>query len=264
MMSDLSLVHVPSKDYVLLIGATRRSSMDISAAGMWRYRIQSSKWEEILDENDQPFELDTCERTPILSSNEQFVVLAPEGGYEPKQFQVLEIRDDDRYTLWNSSVTMLDHMHCWIMMKSGGRSETQLLAFGWIRQWIRKQVFAVSMSIPAAIMSLIGEWCSLQKIHCVTLEDYDKKNAELRAERGLDHKMIPLTDILASKLVKYQRQKYLPGSNILLADAYCVNADGDENAIITETVQSKESLDYLHSFWERRREIYIVAYDSWQ
>ena len=191
-IADVCLVHVPSKNCVLMLGGNDDSfsfdedSVDKST-GIWRYCVRSGLWEQMKDDEGKPFMfVDNPEIHQILlSSNERFVIIAPE---QRESLYVLDIGDDNQYKLWESSVQLPKQME--FITKSGGLSESKSLVFGWMR---RQKDFGL---VPIVIKTLISKWCSVEMIHSFNY-------AHCRQEDGAydrSHEKIMLTDVLCPKL----------------------------------------------------------------
>lgn len=185
---DVTLIHVPSKDIVLMIGGYHQSG-DIDwnkKTIIWQYRVTSGMWEEMKDQQHNSVELEPGEYDAVLSSNERFVIIVrKECDYH---FQILEFGDNDQCKLWQSPFVLPEPVV--VMTKSGGSSEIQVLVFGWIRK------HRAAALVPKSIMTLISEWCppsSVEMIHCFTEVSWDLGYAR-------KHLMIPLTDIVCSEL----------------------------------------------------------------
>ena len=174
-LCEFSLVHVPSKDIVLRMGGY--SCFWNPPAGIWQYSVASGIWKEMKDEDNNSFRLMSGAPQAVLSSNEQFVIICAPCSPAVKRFLVLDIRDDDQYKLWDSSVKRPELT---LMTKTGGQSEISLLIFGWIRKQDDLQF------VPRAIKTLITHWLCVEMIHCVTgVWDPEPR-----------HKMIAVMDIL--------------------------------------------------------------------
>ena len=185
-----SLVHVPSKEFVLMIGG---QSDEHTLVGVWRYRIGSRVWEEILDQHNKPFALGQNrnwgqEEFAVLSACERFVIFAPQTDfdfYQTECFKVLDIINDEQYKVWETSIQVPGYANA--MTKSGGPLDSRLLAFGWIRKLID------STFVPMAIRMLISDWISVEMIHCLKTRCPEEPDEAI-------HEMIPLTDILEARL----------------------------------------------------------------
>ena len=154
--------------------------------GIWRYCVRSGHWEQMQDDKGKPFKFVKNPELQqiVLSSNERYVIIASEQG---DSFHVLDIGDDDQYKLWESSVTVPDRMQ--FVTRSGGISESKLLAFGWMRK-LEDVCF-----VPIVIKTLISNWYSVEMIHSF---NYAHRQDDGVFDRS--HDKILLTDVLCPKL----------------------------------------------------------------
>lgn len=201
-VSDVTLIHVPSKDFLLMIGGEDVGDHDWRvgvSTGIWRYSLKSGLWKQMKDEQNNNFVFDSGKQRAVLSSDEQHVIIAPTDWFEGGRthFQVMDIRDDDTYKLWESSITVPyfdelgSHVFDSMMISgdSGGSSQAQALISGWIRrQFVSKQ--GGTKALPLVIMKLISQRCSLEMVHYF---GHDGDNVQ-------SHLMKPLADILYPKL----------------------------------------------------------------
>lgn len=173
---DYSLVHVPSKKILLMIGGFQKS--DRMTTGVWRYGMSSGIWEEMKDEDSNSFRFHGGVVDSVLSSNERYVIIAVAryvknkskwGFYEENEFHFLDIENNGSYKLRKSSLTLPDvegasrnGSRLRTMTTTGGLLESKLLISG----WLRKQ--RASENVPLDIMRLISEWCSkdIIRLHC--------------------------------------------------------------------------------------------------
>ena len=201
-ITGCSLIHVPSKGIILMIGGRgygkeeqrpvfpgpAKTEQNSRRIGVWRYHIASNRWEQI-----EGIEFNYYKFGSVLSSDERYVIIM--GGYQfrdengPKQSQlptncihVLDIKHDDGYKLWRSAVVSPKDCSCSsLVARTGDLRKYKLLKSGWIRK-----VLGSTLKTPIVVQDLIVEFGYTEMIHCVDSAD-------------LNHKMISLVDILRSE-----------------------------------------------------------------
>ena len=164
-----SLVHVPSKNILLIFGG------DITnpKCYLWRYHIGSERWEQI-----KAIQCDgNC--AAILTSDERFVIIKSYA-YNKTHLFILDIRDDNAYKLRESPISIQSTIPG-IFARTGGIKESVATAAGWIRR------ISKSRSTPSMC---IARWYAKESIHWIVRKHGEEPN----------HQMIALKDILALNL----------------------------------------------------------------
>ena len=207
-----SLIHVPSKGIILMIGgrgcgkeeqrpvypASEKTEQNSQMIGIWRYHIASDRWEQI-EGIEFNYYLSGC----VLSSDERYVIIM--GGYRfrnkkgprklwswPSEYiHVLDIKHDDSYKLWRSPVEspIFEVGYTSFVARTGNLKQYNLLKSGWIRR-----VLGSTLETPMVIQDLIVKFGFVEMIHCVDTTD-------------VYHKMRPLVDILRKKKRKKKKHK---------------------------------------------------------
>lgn len=163
---QISLVHVLTKGMLLLFGSFRDGESD--CVGIWRYIIEANKWEEIRNY------LGKTVRNAVLTSDQQFVILScvdpiNEGKEKPQSILVVDIRDDNLYSFWMSSLK-IPRSSAYRVMRSGGDGGGEgsaLLVSGWIRQLFANQEYR-EMSVPSVVVNIISQWSPMpETIHWI-------------------------------------------------------------------------------------------------
>ena len=206
-----SLIHVPSKGIILMIGGRgygqeeqlpvyptpEKTEQNSQMIGIWRYHTASDRWEQI-EGIDFNYYLSGC----VLSSDERYVIIM--GGYRfrnkkgprkvsfPSEYiHVLDIKHDDAHKLWRSAVESPRFEFCFtsFVARTGNLKQYNLLKSGWIRR-----VLGSTLETPMVIQDLIVNFVFVEMIHCVDTAD-------------VHHKMRPLVDILTKKKRKKKKGK---------------------------------------------------------
>ena len=196
-VAGASLVYVPSKRIILMIGGRRSNYGPI---GIWRFVIASSEWEQMVQPDAFPNESVAA----VLTSNEEKVIIAGGRDCAPIDstyvfLQVLDISNDDRYGLWQSTIrcpltrgrgdNAVEVDHC---ARTSGRSESRLLTVGWIRKTFTSEAVIERTPPPLAIVELIVDWCCIEMIHWIS------GRTVLSNKQWRNHFVLPLTQILSS------------------------------------------------------------------
>ena len=195
------LLHVASKNILLMIGTMKGTTQRC----LWRFYIQSKRWELVLEfplpsfgltrvhgmllsEVGIPFPCNEIGFSAILTSNEQFVIIAMQS---TSSFRILDIRNDDDYKLRPSPI-MYPVDNRGTLARTGRMRNTILATSGWIRRLKTSDEFMgmSSMSIPLVIERMIASWYSTEWIHWI----FKAKS------HAVIHQKIPLKDILNVKL----------------------------------------------------------------
>lgn len=195
------LFHVASKNILLMIGTMKGTTQRC----LWRFYIQSKRWELVLEfplpsfgltrihrmllsEVGIPFPCNETGFSAVLTSNEQFMIIAMQS---TSSFQILDIRNDDDYKLRSSSIKYpLDNRGT--LARTGRMRNSILATSGWIRRLHKSCEFGgmSSMRIPLVIERMIGSWYSTEWIHWI----FKGKSHVVK------HQKIPLNDILSVKV----------------------------------------------------------------
>merc|ERR1712098_434464 len=174
------LWHIESKGTILVLGAQFGAQIgnEIGSQNVgvwhsnWQFNTALDLWEEqMYDAID--------EGSFVVSADEQFVVILDD------PIQVLDIREENNYKIWKSSVRPPFVGSC-LLARSGGGADSVLLASGWIRAKLKDYELP-----PEAIIGVIAEFCAQGMIHWIA------NGPEAKWFRaGLDHQMIPMSEIL--------------------------------------------------------------------
>lgn len=184
--TDSNLIHVSSKNIILSL------ECDV----LWRYHIALKEWDVIKMGGD----VAGIKVTATLTRDEEFIIFARSDKYH---FQIIDIRDDNAYSLYESSVKIPRNIDfprmCWAvprarfgkLVSSGGTKDSVPVISGWIRG-IRKTKQFAALMIPEEIETMIVRWYSLEYIHWIVVS-IEKVNDQLHLP---NHQKIPLDDIL--------------------------------------------------------------------
>ena len=185
---NYTLIHVPSKKIILMIGGGIYSGYFKNDTVLWKYHIETQLWEPIKSEKfelcpklqlmipgylNDDFILSSIGHTlagcpAVLSSDESSVIIL-----SSTHFLVLDIRDDDQYTLRQSDVSLQSQIPEFDeeykrIVRCGGGCDALLLAKGWIRRQI-------ALHVPREIVRLAATWCSTEMIHVIGGASFHKK-----------------------------------------------------------------------------------------
>lgn len=161
---DPTLIHIPSKKSILMIGGSLGSSGRGWGGEIWKYDLDSRRWSEI-----KRIKLRISGCFALLTADEQYVVIG--GGYTESftalnSIHILDIRDDANYKL------KMSRIQCpWrgdmIMMKTGGALKNGILVIGWIRKLFADEDFKELQLPPIHVMLLVTKWHTTEYIHCI-------------------------------------------------------------------------------------------------
>ena len=183
-----ALVHVPSKNMVLMIGGKARGTGKWGGkwVGLWKYDITTGQWSKI--EIDGFHFVNVHNHQTVLTSDEDFVIMYVSSALNP--LHVLDIRDDQNIKHLEISLKIPPEIKCGSLVGGGGRSHFKLIIMGWIRRKnnSHKTNESISHMIPLEIVMLIADWYSKEMIHWMN-----------RWKDNAYHRMIALNDILCSK-----------------------------------------------------------------
>ena len=192
------MLYVPSKRIILLIG-TIHSALGI---GLWKYDIVNDHWSQMfpkysaISENiTEISDISGC--SFVLTSDEKYVIILSD------PIKILDIRFE-KYRLRESAVSPPLVSQCYIARSAGNFIfET----CGYIRRLFASDEFLNGSSTssvdqetnvcqlttvpPEAVVAIIASYCSPEMIHWIA-----NGVSANHFKAGLDHRMIPLTDIL--------------------------------------------------------------------
>ena len=159
---DISLIHVASKNMILMIGGRPRvEKWEYRPMKVWRYHIAAGQWEQLRD-----IELKHFYWHCVLSADERYVIIMRKGS---GSIYAMDITDDNDYKIWKSlkvtpQVTEgCNGYHCSVA-KTGGKGTTALLASGWIRGWRR--------FFPKELTEIISGFCLDEMIHWMSPREH--------------------------------------------------------------------------------------------
>ena len=196
-LSRISLVYVPSKGVILMIGGSRLWICGgHRLVGIWKFVIASSQWEQMIG----PTEFPRFSVSAVLTSDEQRVIImcgrfrTELGGFgDFGLLQVLDISNEDRFDLWTSTIRCPLETERHLCARSGNRSDARLAAVGWVRELFASKDFVGMATPPPDIVDLIADWCCMiciEMIHWIAGSNAGWKNE--------NHFVLPLTHILPS------------------------------------------------------------------
>ena len=208
-MKQTSLIHVPSKNMIVLIGGVncgfnqKEDENDLRYVGIWSYQIEKKRWTQINNE----FCFGAC--SAVLTSDEDYIIIS--GWFADHDLEMnsetLKVLDVSSGELFDTDITgaperrvrRFDQRHDEIhLARSGGdysKTQIRLLLVGWLRKHFEKDEFE---SIPSVIVGIIEQWCSVcsvELIHCLRT-NYTRILTQ-------NHPVIPLKDILSSTRIIY-------------------------------------------------------------
>ena len=173
-MFGASVVYVPSKNIILLIGG---KSGDDKPLGIWKFCVLSQKWTKMNDIKFEHFNVSVA-----LTSNEKYVIIA--GGYDQTMHEkscdharqkircysdsmfVLDISNDEQYTLKECTIKVPIPGHNPIVRAGGIKDEC--LVVGWIKELYKTKEFKDSLLPPMYLIQLIVKRYNQEKIHWVS------------------------------------------------------------------------------------------------
>lgn len=162
MVPKPTLVHIPSKRMILLIGGYAKSSRSGWTGEIFKYDMDSDKWAQVTG-----ISLKVSGCTALVTADEKYVIIG--GGYTGPSVPmysifILDIRDDANYKLSTSRIRS-PWRGDMIMKKTGGALKNEKLVIGWIRNLFADKDFQDLQLPPVHVMLLVTRWHSTEYIH---------------------------------------------------------------------------------------------------
>ena len=176
----LSLVHVPSKQMILMIGGSDIHNYDKRnyseedkrrRIGIWKFCLISQKWTKLQFVGT---DFKQANVRCALSSNEDFVIIA--GGWdnimeESDEIFVLDLRDNNQYKLRKSEIKCPQKGKCGLVTLGGGIQD-ELLVIGWIKDLFKTINFKHLSLPPMYLIKLIQSWYNQEMIHWLQPQEH--------------------------------------------------------------------------------------------
>ena len=175
----MSLLHVPSKHMMLMIGGT----ISHKPLGIWKFCLIAQEWTKLpnLDFNHKYVD-------SVLSSNEDYILITR--GAVSDKISVLDIRDENEYKLRECKIKLPKVGKCLIVRMGGIKDE--ILTIGWIKELFKTKQFKKLALPPPYLMKMISLYYNQEMLHWFYDENSYYDDAIHR------HQAIKLKHILSS------------------------------------------------------------------
>ena len=163
LINSASMIYVPSKQMILLIGGPMLSANDHitnwTNLGIWRFCLMKNKWTKM------KLEFTYCATSCVLSSDENYIIIAGGQSLDTNinKIFVLDLTNKMNYKLNECKVKCPQFGKCYIA-RTGGK-ENEYLIFGWIKRIFETQAFSNLILPPVYLIKMICLWYNEELIH---------------------------------------------------------------------------------------------------
>ena len=165
---ECRFIAVPTKGIIVLIGGRRATNQKREDFEILKYSVDSKKWSGvgIVFKHWRP--------TAVLTPSEKYIILSggkkESGGRFEDKIHVLDIRDDNKWHLYESKVRI--PMNVNYHLAATGGVGTDYLVIGWTRELFRKQEHLDLPFPPRYLLQLIGTWIWCEELHWIRKGKY--------------------------------------------------------------------------------------------
>ena len=181
-----SLVHIPSKQKLLLIGGCSNSQF----FGIWEFCLNRNEWKKL----DIEFNYFHCS-TALTLDSKHVIISGGRKGYDNGYVYEdnIHVLDVSNYKLRKCKIKVpLKRLHS--LVRIGGGLQSELLVIGWIRNLFKKPEFCQLQLPPVYIMKWICSWAIQQDLHFIS-------------ENSSEHFAIKMKDILESVIDSHRKSE---------------------------------------------------------